>query len=82
MPQGPKNRKHWNDKVKTNVEILDPIKKWLDTISKSKTDWETQKSAHQAIHFLELAQYEMWNMQWWENSQQVKLHKEAHRETI
>jgi hypothetical protein len=47
-----------------------------------KTDWGTQKSAHQAVKFLELAQYEMWNMQWWDNSRQVKLHEEAEKNTV
>jgi hypothetical protein len=52
---------------------------WLDNyIDDAGTDWETKKSAHQARKFLELAQYEMWNMQWWENKRQVDLHREAH----
>jgi hypothetical protein len=82
MPKASKSREQWNDKVKAKVEVLDPLKEWLNDIVKSETDWGTQKSAHQAMRFLELAQYEMWNMQYWKNSRQVKLHEDAEKETI
>ena len=82
MPQSRKSHKQWNDEVKAKVRALDPIKKWLEKNADTETDWGTQKSAHQAMKFLELAQYEMWNMQWWENAQQVKLHEKAEKETV
>jgi len=82
MSKASKSREQWNDKVKAKVEVLDPLKEWLNDIVKSETDWGTQKSAHQAMRFLELAQYEMWNMQYWKNSRQVKLHEDAEKETI
>ena len=82
MPQARKSRRQWNDEVKAKARVLDPIKKWLDKIAKTETDWGTQKSAHQAMRFLELAQYEMWNMQYWGNSRQVTLHEHAEKETI
>ena len=53
MPKASKSRKQWNDKVEAKVEVLDPLKEWLDDIVKSETDWGTQKSAHQAMRFLE-----------------------------
>jgi hypothetical protein len=82
MPKVNKSRKKWNTEVKTKTNSLNPIKTWLEEISKTKTDWGTQKSAHQALRFLELAQYEMWNMQWWDNAQQVKFHTGAEKETV
>lgn len=82
MPQALKSRKQWNDKVKTKAKLLDPLKKWLKGIADTENDWGTQKSAHQAMRFLELAQYEMWNMQWWENARQVQVHEDAEKETI
>jgi hypothetical protein len=82
MPQARKSRKDWNDKVKAKAQSLDPLKIWLKGIIDTKSDWGTQKSAHQAMKFLELAQYEMWNMQWWGNSRQVKLHEDAEKDTV
>jgi hypothetical protein len=67
---------------KSQARALDPLKKWLKKIMDTKTDWGTQKSAHQAMRFLDLAQYEMWNMQYWENSRQINLHEHAEKVTI
>jgi hypothetical protein len=82
MPQASKSRRQWNDDVKTEARALDPLKKWLKKITDTETEWGTQKSAHQAMRFLELAQYEMWNMQYWENSRQVDRHEHAEKMTI
>jgi hypothetical protein len=74
-----RDKKAWNKKLAKNARSLDLVMHWLDDyIDDVATDWETQKSAHQARKFLELAQYEMWNMQWWENKKQIDLHREAH----
>ena len=67
---------------KSQGKSCEPLKEWLEGIANTETDWETQKSAHQAMKFLELAEYEMWNMQWWENSRQVNLHEHAEKVTI
>lgn len=81
MPQPHKSRKQWNEEVRAKAVALDPIKEWLEGITRTDTDWGTQKSAHQAMRFLELAQYEIWNMQYWESSRQVRLHEDAEKAT-
>ena len=82
MPQSHKNRKQWNDEVRAKATALNPIIKWLEGITSAGTDWGTQKSAHQAMRFLELAQYEMWNMQYWQDSGQARLHEGAEKTTV
>ncbi len=75
-------KKEWNKRINDEVKKLKDVKSWLKKHSKDKTnDWGTKKSAHQALKFLELAEYEMWNMQWWENSKQVDLHVKAENKT-
>lgn len=77
-----KINKNWNTNVARKVKALAPVKIWLTSLINDKTtDWGSQKSAHQALRLLEMAEYEMWNMQWWENKQQVRLDQEA-RDTI
>jgi hypothetical protein len=49
-------------------------------VNDNNLDWESQKSAHQALKFIELAEYEMWNMQYWTSEKQKQLYNEA--ETI
>jgi hypothetical protein len=62
MPQTPHQ---WNEEVKEHVNGLQDLKRWLRSIINDKdTDWDSQKSAHQALKFLELAEYEMWNMEY------------------
>jgi len=33
--------------------------------------WASQKSAHQALKLLEMAEYEMWNMGWMSKKEQA-----------
>ena len=74
-------KKEFNRKVKKNVETLGKAKKWLKEMMFDKeNDWASQKSAHQALRFIELAEYEMWNLQWWENRKQRELYLEAEKE--
>lgn len=74
----PRQAKKWNGDVKKSIKGLDPTKKWLKKwIDNAYTDWESQKSAHQALRLLEMAQYEMWNMQYWQNSKEQKLYSAA-----
>jgi hypothetical protein len=71
-------KKKWNDQVEGKVNSLNSAKTWLSRmINDPYNDWDTQKSAHQALKFLELAEYEMWNMQWWENKKQHELQEKA-----
>ncbi len=61
--------KRWKQSVSRTADKLEPVKSWLrQWIYDTDTDWYTQKAAHQALKFLELAEYEMWNMQYWDNS--------------
>lgn len=77
-----KANKNWNASVAQKVRALAPVKNWLaGQINDKTTDWGSQKSAHQALKLLEMAEYEMWNMQWWANKQQVQLDQDA-RDTI
>lgn len=70
--------RQWNRSVAQTVKKLEPVKKWLRTWMKdSDTDWESQKSAHQALKFLEMAEYEMWNMQYWTTPKQRRLYNQA-----
>jgi hypothetical protein len=70
----------WNQSVSDHVLALEPIKDWLRRwMRDDDVDWGTQKSAHQALRFLELAEYEMWNMQYWENTKQAALHEDAEK---
>ena len=69
---------HWNPNVENNVQKLKPVKDWLERwINNKDTDWESQKSAHQALKLLEMAEYEMWNMQYWTTRKQRDLYNEA-----
>ena len=70
--------KEWNAEVKESVDTLKTAKNWLKRmINHQQNDWESQKSAHHALKFLELAEYEMWNMQWWHNKGEQRLYHEA-----
>ena len=73
-----KTDKQWNPNVESNIRKLKPVKDWLERWIENKgTDWESQKSAHQALKLLEMAEYEMWNMQWWRNAKERKLYLQA-----
>ena len=75
----PKSQNGWNQKVTKTVDKLIPVKEWLATLIEDDTlDWGSQKAAHQALKFLELAEYEMWHLQYWENETQKRLHEKAH----
>jgi hypothetical protein len=71
------NDKEWNNKVKMKVATLNKAKSWLEKMMVSQyNDWGSQKSAHQALKFLELAEYEMWNLQWF-NEKEIRDHRKA-----
>lgn len=73
-----KTAKQWNSNVESNIRKLKPVKDWLGQwIENKDTDWESQKSAHQALRLLEMAEYEMWNMQWWRDAKERKLYLKA-----
>lgn len=68
----------WNMDVAKQIKSLAPVKQWLSRwIENKATDWESQKSAHQAIRLLDMAEYEMWNMQWFRNKQEQNLYRKA-----
>lgn len=59
------NASQWNSAVANKVKALGPIKTWLRSlVDDNDLDWESQKSAHHALQFLVLAEYEIWNMQY------------------
>ena len=73
-----KTKKEWNLKVEGNIRKLKPVKDWLGLwIDNKDTDWESQRSAHQALRLLEMAEYEILNMQWWRNAKERKLYLKA-----
>ena len=73
-----KDAKKWNREVSGNVAALKRVRNWLGKeITGQDSDWETKKSAHQAFKFLELAEYEMLNMQWWKDSKERQLYLKA-----
>ncbi len=78
----PKKAKQWNQQVDRAISRLTNTKSWLARFSVDPdTDWESQKSAHQALKFLELAEYEMLNMQYWWRAKEQKLYHVA-EETV
>ena len=75
--------KNWNDRVKNNVKKLGPVRTWLQgLIDDSNMDWESRKSAHHALKFLELAEYEMLNMQWWQDKSEQQLYFKAEDKVV
>lgn len=67
-----KSDKQWNRNVASNIRKLKPVKDWLEQwIDNKGTDWASQKSAHQALKLLEMAEYEMWNMGWMSKKEQA-----------
>ncbi len=70
--------RRWNKNIQRLINGLEPVKKWLEAhVNDNRTDWESQKSAHQALKLIEMAQYEMWNMQWWESQREKTLYHDA-----
>ena len=68
----------WNKDVAKQIKSLAPVKQWLNRwIENKETDWESQKSSHQALRLLDMAEYEMWNMQWFRNKQEQALYRKA-----
>jgi hypothetical protein len=68
----------WNEDVAKQIKNLVPIKQWLNRwIEDKATDWESQKSAHQALKLLDMAEYEMWNMQWFKDKREQRLYHKA-----
>ena len=71
------NRK-WNRDVERQIKNFAPAKKWLARwINDKDTDWESQKSAHQALKLLEMVEFEIWNMQWWKSPKERALYLKA-----
>ena len=76
-----KSDKNWNRNVESNIRKLGPVKAWLARCIENKsTDWESQKSAHQALKLIEMAGFEMLNMQWFRNPKEQKLYLKAEKE--
>ena len=76
----PTKAKQWNQQVDRAISRLTTTKSWLKQFSNdSGTDWESQKSAHQALKFLELAEYEMLNMQYWWRAKEQSLYLDAEK---
>lgn len=74
-----KTDKQWNSEVESQIKKLLPVRKWLQhCVNTASMDWESQKSAHQALKLLEMAEYEMWNMQWMSRKEQ-KLYLKAEK---
>ena len=74
----PKTDQHWNKDVAKQIRNLAPVKQWLNRwIENKATDWESQKSAHQALRLLDMAEYEIWNMQWFKNKNEQSLYHKA-----
>ena len=72
-----KSVKNWNQDVTRNIRQLKPVMTWLgNQIGGKRTDWTSQKSAHQALRLLDMAEYEMWNMQYFENTRERRLYNE------
>ena len=70
----------WNHDLATHIKSLAPVRKWLKKwIDDMDTDWESQKSAHQALKLLEMTEFEMWNMQWWKNKKEQSLYLKAEK---
>ncbi len=75
--------KKWNQDVARQIKALEPVKRWLNKwVNDKDMDWDSQKSAHQAIKLVEMAEYEMWNLQWFENKKQKQLYNEAEDTTL
>jgi hypothetical protein len=73
-----KTDRQWNKDVAMQIKNLATVKQWLNRwIENKNTDWESQKSAHQALRLLDMAEYEMWNMQWWKNPNERVLYLNA-----
>ena len=73
-----KTDRQWNKDVALQIKNLATVKQWLNRwIENKNTDWESQKSAHQALRLLDMAEYEMWNMQWWKNPKERVLYLKA-----
>ena len=80
-----KQEKAWNTEVDELANSLETAKEWLKPFIQSpeenEFDWASEKSAHAALKYLELAQYEIWNLMYWENKRQVDLDRMSN-ETI
>lgn len=68
----------WNKDVAKQIKSLAPVKQWLSRWIENKgTDWESQRSAHQALRLLDMAEYEMLNMQWFKDKKEQGLYRKA-----
>ena len=75
--------KNWNKEVEDMANSLEPVKEWLNPFiedpedEENEFDWASEKSAHAALKYLELAQYEIKSLMYWENKRQVELDRKA-----
>jgi hypothetical protein len=68
----------WNDEVEIIVSHLDKVTAWLDsTLSNADRDkdWHTSRNSNRAKQFIELAQTEMYDMQYEEDPQGKRIWK-------
>lgn len=73
-------KKEWNDEVESKINKIDAVVPWLKNIVEDDDkyfEWDSQKSAHQAMKYLELAMFEMWNLQYWQNKKQRDMWKKS-----
>ncbi len=79
-----KERQSWNKKVERQIKTIESVLPWLEKIERDPDkdfDWHSQKSAHQAARFIELAAWEMWNLQYWSNKRQRRLWQKSTEDT-
>ncbi len=77
-------RQKWNKKVKAKIKTIKSVLPWLMKIENDRDkyfDWESQKSAHKAVRFIELATWEMWSLQYFYNKKQRRLWKASCEQT-
>lgn len=76
-------RQAWDKEVEDKIKIIESVLPWLRKIETDPDryfEWDSQKSAHHALRFIDLAIWEMWNLQYYKNKKQQKLAKSAFEE--
>ena len=84
MEGGMNERQEWNEEVKAKIKTIESVVPWLKDIENDPDkyfEWDSQKSAHQAARFLELAMWEMSSLQYFQNKKQRRLWKESGEQT-
>lgn len=73
----------WDKEVEDQIKKIESVIPWLRKIENDPDkyfEWESQKSAHQALRFIELAAWEMWSLQYYKNEKQQRLARQAFEE--